>query len=372
MSTLSRLSATLLFVCAALPVAPAAGQASFPADSVIQRLVDERVAEGRAAGIVLGILDPHGARYFTAGRSGTARPLDRNSLFEIGSITKVFTGTLLADMTRRGEVSLDDPVATLLPEDVSVPSHDDGPITLGSLAMQNSGLPRLPNNMRPANMLNPYADYGEDQLYEFLSGHQLRRAPGAQFEYSNLGFGLLGHALAREAGMSYEELVRERILAPLGMAETAVTLTPELASRLVSGHNALGEPVPHWDLSVLAGAGALRSSAEDMLKFAAAALRAGPLQEALALAMQPRASAGQPALRIGLGWVSLGAGADTIVMHNGGTAGFRTFLGITPASGRAVILLTNSGGAGSDDLALHLLNPALPLAPRAGRGAARQ
>jgi serine-type D-Ala-D-Ala carboxypeptidase/endopeptidase len=369
---MSRLSATLLFACAALSGAPVAGQASFPADSIIQRLVDERVADGRAAGIVLGILDPHGTRFFTAGHSGTARPLDRNSLFEIGSITKVFTGTLLADMSLRGEVSLDDPVATLLPEGVRVPSHEHGPITLGSLAMQNSGLPRLPNNMRPANMLNPYADYDEDRLYEFLSGHQLRRAPGAQFEYSNLGYGLLGHALARKAGTSYEELVRERILAPLGMAETAATITPELESLLVSGHNALGEPVPHWDLSVLAGAGALRSSAEDMLKFATAALRAGPLHEALALAMQPRVPAGQPALSVGLGWVSLGVGADTIVMHNGGTGGFRTFLGITPASGRAVILLTNSGGIGSDDLALHLLNPARPLAPRAGRSAGQQ
>ena len=354
------------------PSLPAAAQSAFPADSVIRAIMAARVGPSGSAGVVIGLLEPDGStRVLAAGEAGPGRTLDGQSVFEIGSITKVFTGTLLAEMVRRGEVALTDPVAKYLPDSVRVPSRNGVAITLEHIALQRSGLPRVPTNLRMASLLNPYATYSVAQLYEFLDGYSLPRDPGAEYEYSNVAVGLLGHVLARRAGKSYEALLRERVLEPLGMSRTAITLTPWMAAHMVAGHNALGDTVPLWDLPALAGAGALRSNTADMLRFAEAALRGrGPVPDAIRLAMQPRAEAG--AMTIGLLWQRLASNVrragrategDTIVWHNGGTGGFRTFLGLVPASGKAVVLLSNSGGAGMDDVAFHLLDPALPLTP---------
>ncbi|HSK19483.1 MAG TPA: serine hydrolase [Longimicrobiales bacterium] len=356
------LSLALLLVLAAS--APA--QSTFPSDSVIQALIDGRVAQGTVAGIAIGLIEPDGrTRFLASGNAGPGRSLSRESVFEIGSITKVFTGILLADMVRRGEVSLEDPAAKYLPAEVTMPARNGAEITLGHLSTQTSGLPRMPSNFRPADPLNPYVDYTAEQLYEFLSGYTLPRDPGAQYEYSNVGVGLLGHVLALRAGMPYDELVRERILEPLGMDNTGSTLTPWMQERAVAGHSASGDTVPWWGQQVLAGAGSLRSSIDDMLTFAEAALRgAGPLRASIDLSMAPRAAAGQN-MMVGLGWHRMTTATDTIVWHNGGTGGFRTFVGIVPATGRGIVLMANSGGAGADDIALHLLDPALPLAPPA-------
>jgi CubicO group peptidase (beta-lactamase class C family) len=171
------------------------------------------------------------------------------------------------------------------------------------LTTQVSGLPRQPANLSPRDSTNPYADYSVQQLYTFLSGYELTRDIGAEYEYSNLGVGLLGHALALKAGMSYEELVRRRILAPLGMRETAITITPALRSRLAPGHDAEGNVVANWDLPTLAGAGALRSTARDMLIFLAANLdsMATPLSRTLRQTHAARHSTNNPDLQIGLG-----------------------------------------------------------------------
>jgi CubicO group peptidase (beta-lactamase class C family) len=328
-------------------------------------MLEERVEEGRSAGIVVGLLEADGAtRVLAWGDPGPGQPpLDGESVFEIGSITKVFTGSVLADMTLKGEVSLDTPVQQYLPPGANVPTRNGLEITLGMLAEQNSGLPRMPDNFAPEDPSNPYADYDAERLYAFLSGYELPRDPGETFEYSNLGVGLLGHVLSLRAGSSYEELVRDRILEPLEMMHTGVTLTPWMSDHLALGHRQGGRVVPNWDLDALAGAGALRSNALDMLKFLDAALHPerGPVQQAMAFAQEERADAG--AMRIGLNWISMEAGSDTIVWHNGGTAGYRTFIGIVPSRRIGVVVLTNSGGAGADDIGLHLLHPEFPLAP---------
>ncbi len=364
-------------VCRLLPIAlalaaiPAAGQHAFPSDSAIRALITTRVQEGRSAGIVVGLLERDGrTRFLAAGDPGPGRPpLDRHSVFEIGSITKAFTGVLLADMVVRGEVALDDPVMKYLPASVTVPSRNGKEITLGQLSSQVSALPRLPANLRPADATNPYAGYTVEQLYEFLSGHSLRRDPGEQYEYSNLGVGLLGHALALRAGTSYEDLVRERILEPLDMRHTSITLTPWMREHVVTGHDASGAVTSHWDLPTLAGAGALRSNAEDMIKFLAAHLdETGPVRDAAALAVRPQAQAGSPAMAVGLGWHRRATGSDTIVWHNGGTGGFRTFAAFDPVARMAVVVLTNSGGQGADDIGFHLLDPDIALTPPPRQG----
>lgn len=354
--------------CTGMP-APAAAPAAqaFPSDSVILAIIRQRVEDKRSAGIVIGLLEPDGrTRVIAHGDPGSGQPpLDGNSVFEIGSISKVFTSTVLGQLVQEGKVKLEDPVQLYLPSTVRMPTRNGKQITLGSLSEQNSGLPRMPTNFKPADPANPYADYTAPQMYEYLTSHQLRRDPGAQFEYSNLGVGLLGHALARATNQSYEALERSRIWGPLGMEHTAITLTPWMKSHLALGHDPEGKLAANWDLDVLAGAGAIRSTTYDMLKFADANLHPerGALHRAMAFAQKERAAAGPH--RIGLNWVVQPNGGDTIVWHNGGTGGYRTFLGLMPSRKTAVVVMTNSTGIGADDVGFHLLDSKLPLTPKA-------
>lgn len=348
-------------------VTEAAAQLSV-SDSAVNAILADRIARKRAMGLVVVTLDEGKApKIYTAGVSGLAGvPLDGNTVFEIGSITKVFTNTILADMVRKGEVSLDDPVAKFLPARVHVPERNGRKITLLDLATQSSGLPRLPTNLNPADATNPYADYSITQLYEFLSSYVLTRDIGAQYEYSNLGMGLLGHVLSLKAGKSYEALVKERVLDPLGMSSSGITLTPSMKSHMAQGFNAYGTPVPLWDLPTLAGAGALRSTANDMLKFLAANLDSAstPLGKAMAMAHEPRKAIGGNN-SIGLAWNTVDLFGTPVTWHNGGTGGYRTFIGMDLKNHRGVIVLSNST-ISPDDIGFHLLVPQIPLvgAPR--------
>jgi CubicO group peptidase (beta-lactamase class C family) len=307
----------------------------------------------------VGLLDARGAARVVASGVGA------NQVFEIGSITKTFTAALLADMVAHGEVKLDDPVAKYLPPAAHVPSRGGKHITLVNLATQSSGLPRLPTNFAPRDSSNPYADYSVQQLYAFLASYQLPRDIGASYEYSNLGMGLLGHALALRAGVSYEELLRRRILTPLGMRETAITLTPELRARLAPGHDAEGTVVPNWDLPTLAAAGALRSTVRDMLTYLAANLdsMSRPLGRTLHSTHVPRREAGNPDMQIGLAWHILSRPTGNIVWHNGGTGGYRSYIGFDPVRRVGVVLLSNVNNANVDDLGFHLIDSTFPLQP---------
>lgn len=322
----------------------------------IQALLKARVDAGRGVGMVAGTVDADGKTAIAAyGNPGPdALPLDADSVFEIGSITKVFTATLLADMAERGEVKLDDPIAKYLPSNMRVPSRNGRLITLIDLSTQTSGLPRLPDNMKPANPRNPYADYTVTLLYEFLSRHELRRDPGAEFEYSNLGVGLLGHVLALRAGKSYEALVKDRILDPLDMDHTAITLTPWMTKHLATGHNNNGEVMQNWDVGALTAAGGIRSTMNDMLKFARANLQTrGRLQQIMQRTHAQRAPATNGAF-IGMNWIIVRRGEQEVVWHNGGTGGYRTWLGFDRRKALAAVVLTNSTH-GADDLGFELL-----------------
>jgi CubicO group peptidase (beta-lactamase class C family) len=359
--------ASTVILAATLILRSAAGSAQQPVPELIsrdslQRIVSERVAAGRSTGLIVGAASASDERQVAAtGFERPGTPIDRHTLFEIGSITKAFTGILLAEMVLRGEVRLDQPVAELLPPTVRMPSRSGKPITLGDLASQVSGLTRLPSNMRPADAANPYADYTVAQMYEFLGQHELRRDPGAQYEYSNLGVGLLGHALALRAGKPYEQLLRERVLTPLGMTSTGIVLTEGMKRRMSEGHDPSGRVVPLWDLPTLAGAGALRSSLDDMMKFASAVMSPpdNAIGRAIRLSVAPRFRVNE-ALSLGLNWHRVILGGDTIIFHNGGTAGFRTYLGVNPRRGVAVVLLGNSA-QDNEDIARHVLVPSLPL-----------
>lgn len=245
------------------------------ADSMFLKKVDELagryVGSTRNVGLAVGLIA--GDESLVRGYGKIAREDDRTpdgrTVFEIGSVTKVFTAALLAEMAGRGEVGIDQPVAELLPTGVRMPSRRGEPITLAHLSEHTSALPRLPGNLWPTvtDQKNPYRDYQVSHLHAYLSGASVGFPPGTGASYSNLGAGLLGHVLALRAGLSYDELLAERILRPLGLNDTGIALSDDQASRLATGHDAMGKSTSNWDLLTLAGAGALRSTADEMLIF---------------------------------------------------------------------------------------------------------
>jgi CubicO group peptidase (beta-lactamase class C family) len=359
----ARLVATLLvFVCAATPLAAA------PSAEEIRRILAERIDQRhQGVGIVAGVIDAEGSQIVAYGRRGSAdnRPLDGQAIFELASVTKAFTGLLLMEMARRGEVALTDPVSKHLPPDVTMPKFGDREITLLDLATHTSGLPREPDNMPRRDPANPFADYTVTQLYRFLSNHKLTREPGTHFEYSNLGAGLLGHVLARRAGGDYETVVRRTITGPLGMNDTAATLSAIQQRRLVPGHDVEGKPVPNWDSPTLAGAGALRSNADDMLRFLAAAtgLEASALAPAFETMATTRRRVVTPApVEVGAGWGIMRNAGGEYLFVNGRSGGYRSWMGIDRTNRRGVILLTNADSlVEPDDIGRHLLNASFPL-----------
>ncbi len=312
----------------------------------------------RFVGLALGALADGGEATVGFGRIGPDGPAPgARTSFQIGSVTKLFTALLLADAVHRGEVALDQPLDTLIP----AAAHPDGrPIALVDLATHTSGLPRLPRGLiRQAlrHRDDPYVAFTTDQLVEALS-IQPRRPPGGRSRYSNLGAGVLGEALARATGLPYGELVHQRVVSPLGLRDTRVEPDGSEASVAV-GHTRRGKPVGDWHLPALAGAGALRSSAADLLRFLRAHLDpdSTPLAVPVREVLEPRARISRP-LAIGLGWHILDRPSGSRWWwHNGGTGGFMSFVGIDPARGAGVVVLANS--ARSPDRIGHVLLDAL-------------
>lgn len=343
-----------------LPIAPS---------EAIRAILAERIDTQRQShGIVVGVIEPGGRRVVAHGRMGRddPRPVDTDTLFEIGSITKPFTSLLLADMVARGEVALADPLAKYLPGGVAVPARAGRTVTLVDLATHTSGLPGLPDDFAPRDIGNPYADYTLAQLYGFLARFVPAAEIGTIFDYSNLGYGLLGQALAHRAGTGYAGLVAARIAAPLGMTSTMIAVTGEASDRFAPAHGVDLAPVAHWDLPTLAGAGALRSTARDLMHFVEAALgyRESRLTEAFAAMLALQRPTHGPGIAIGLGWMIEEIDGDTLVWHNGGTGGHRSFAGYRVKAGTGVVVLSNtSAELGVDDIGRHLLDGRMALMP---------
>jgi CubicO group peptidase (beta-lactamase class C family) len=347
----------------------------FGTDEIREILVKRIDQQKQAVGIVVGVIEPAGRRVVANGKfaHGDPRAIDGDTIFEIGSISKVFTSLLLADMVNRKEVAFEDPAAKYLPENVKMPERSGKSITLLDLSTHMSGLPVLPSNLKMnltqgeiKDPANPYAFYSVDDLFKFLSGYTLPRDPGSEFEYSNLGAGLLGHLLAYRAGTDYESLIRIRITQPLSMPDTGITSSSPMKQRMATGHKATLAPVAQkdWDPSHgFAGVGALRSSANDMLTFLEAFLgyKESPLATAMKAMLEVRRPAGQ--IEIGLRWLISSPDCREIAWHNGATGGFRSFVGFDPKERIGVVVLSNaSTPSGVDDIGFHLLNPKLPLA----------
>jgi CubicO group peptidase (beta-lactamase class C family) len=318
----------------------------------------------RRAGLVVGYLAGGEERVAGYGRTGHATPgasgpgdpdtPGAGTIFEIGSITKVFTGLLLADLAAAGVVGLDDPVARYLP----VPKG--WAMTLGDLSSHAAGLGRNPRGTLRGwlgDRHNPFASLPVEDVHQGLARTRLRRRRSGRSRYSNLGAGLLGQALERAAGQPYERLVRERICQPLGMPDTVVVPSAEQAARVAVGHTRRGRPVPPFEIPALPAAGALRSTAADMLQFLEANLdpASTPLTAPLERIQQPRHRMGR-GMQVGLGWILVRSPepAGPLLWHNGGTNGFRSFAAVARDRGIAVVVLSNTARS-VDRLGLRLV-----------------
>jgi D-alanyl-D-alanine-carboxypeptidase/D-alanyl-D-alanine-endopeptidase len=300
----------------------------------------------KVAGTVAVVIDEGGTSRVAYGSSGIPNvALDPHTVFEIGSITKVLTALMLADMAARGEVAIDDPVAKYLPPSLTL--HERGrPITLLDLATYNAGLPRLPGNLPPAWWANPnpFADYTVDKLFDFVSNYMPKYGPATHFVYSSLGFGLLGVALARRAGKSYQELLIERVCDPLGLAHTRITLSADTQRHLAQAHDLSLKPTPLWDfLPALQGAGAVRASVNDVTVFlkACMGLVHAPLRGSLARLLKTRRPTNLAGTDAALGWFISSDGKEEIAWKSGLTGGSNSFIGFSTQRRRGALVLSN-------------------------------
>jgi len=330
----------------------------------VKEYIQARVNNQINVGIVVGYINGEETDLYSFGKTeienGVA--VNETSVFEIGSISKTFTATLLALKVNSGEMSLDDPISKYLPKTVKVPTRNGQEITLKHLATHTSALPRMPNNFEPKNPKNPFADYTIEQLYSFISGYKLTRDIGTVNEYSNLGMGLLGHILELQSGKSYEELIIEHIANPLQMNDTRLVLTETMKDRLAKGHDGLSE-TDNWDIITLAGAGGIRSTVSDMLKYMQANINAdtidSKLHNAMSLAHKSAFTDEQNRTHMALAWhIENGK----FLMHNGATGGYCSMSGLDKASKRGVVVLTNNN-KNVDAIAIKLMVPSYPLKP---------
>ena len=328
----------------------------------------------KSIGLAVAVVTPTNSTIMTFGRpslsSGAQTRAD--TFFELGSITKTFTALALAREIERGMVRLDQPVQELLPPGVQLPEAARG-VTLRHLTTHTSGFPRLAGNqshLRGLGMLlfggDPYAGYSEADLLEGVRTVKLESKPGTTSSYSNFGMTLLGHLLATKAGSTYEALVKREVCLPLGMTDTTVTFDRSQAPRAAQAYRAVlrcGPLVvalrsdPWFEGNNLGGAGALRSTATDMLKYLQANMHpeGQPIEHALRESHRELFQE-DDRTAFGMNWIRTQSERlqQPMIWHNGGTGGFRSFLGFTEQGGLGVLILSNSS-EGVDNLAIELL-----------------
>jgi CubicO group peptidase (beta-lactamase class C family) len=310
-------------------------------------------------GMVAGQCDARGQRIVTRGEADNGGALDGDTVFDIGSLTKLFTALALADMVVRGQMAMDDPLGHYLP--AAVPDFDGKPITLRDVATYSPGLPGWPADMPPLGKSFP--DYPVERLYRALSATKLDAAPGTHYVYSNFGYGLLGLALARRAATDFETLIVSRICKPLGMDSTRIKLAPDMQARVSPGHNRKLAKVTSWDMQdAFAGAGAFRSTANDLLKFltAAMALKPSPLTAAFVEMMRTMRPSDEADTKAAAGWFISSGHGDRLVWKDGGVLGYSSFLGYSAVTRNGIVLLAN-GNFDSPKWGKHLLNEGFPL-----------
>ena len=336
-------------------------------DVDIRKILSERLkaisSDKDGVGIVVGVIEPRGRRIISNGYLDNARPISGDTVFEIGSVTKVFTGLLLADMVSRNEVAFADPVAKYLPREARIPAKNARSISLLDLATHTSGLPFMPELSAD---IKTSADYSESDLYHFIDDHKVTGDIGTNWEYSNIGYWLLSEALASRAGRSYESLLRERIFAPLKLSNTDFILSQRMKTNLAVGHDASLQRAPSMSTipfySLMPAAGGLYSTVNDLLTFLSVAMEydRNPLAAAVAVSVKTRRSRLNSNEEQALGWTVIGKEDEQLILMDGGTFGYSSCVVWSPVKRTGVAVLSNYAGSVSD-IARHILQPDFPL-----------
>ena len=362
------LIATMLILVGATTVL-AGTQSILPSDDEIRKILAQRLGENeKGASIIVGTIEPQGRRIISVGHrnTGDSRPLNGDTVFEIGSVTKVFSALLLADMVAKKEVALDDPAAKYLPADIKIPERDGRSITLADLATHTSGLPFMPENAPPLN--DPAAaKYSIADLKQYLAGYQLKRDIGVEWEYSNIGYWILSEALASRGRDTFENLLRIRVIAPLKLANTDFSLSPRMRADLAAGHDAALQPAPSVSslgvYSIMPAAGTLYSTVDDLSKVVAVAMKHddSSLTRTMEITLRTRRPTDGGNTQA-LGWSVVGN--NEVIFRDGGTYGFASAVAWDPKARVGVVVLSNQQGD-VNDIARHLLRPDFALAKRA-------
>ena len=330
---------------------------------IVDSIATDFLARNHSSCIVIGIID-HGEQkiycYGNINKNG-GPSADSNTLFEIGSLTKLFTATATAIEVHSGKLKYSDSLSSLLPG-IHMPEYAGHEIKVIDLLHHTSGLPRIPTDLfiprKNFDTLNPYAIYSRTNLDSFIDKYRLRWMPGTSYSYSNLGYGLMGDILSRIEGKSYESIIGEMIWKPLNMNHSTITLSEEQKKVIASPYNQKGEPDHLWDFDALAGAGAIRSDITDMMKFLSVSMNPGgvkdiKLKNAL-IDCQTMLFNADNGVKVGLGWHSQPFNYDRLIFHAGGTGGYHSFIGFTKNSQKGIIMLTNSQME-NDEIALNIL-----------------
>lgn len=359
MASFSRRGFTQLMTggCLGLMAGAASAQGMDEAGDAASLLAATMTGPYPLRGMVAGLCNPRGQRIVTQGTADNGGMLDGDTVFDIGSLTKLFTALALADMVVRGEMAMEDPLGHYLPAEV--PDFEGKPITLRDVATYSPGLPGWPADMPPLGKSFP--DYPVERLYRALSATRLDAPPGTHYVYSNFGYGLLGLALARRANMDFETLIISRICRPLGMESTRIALAPDMLARVSPGHDRKLAKVTSWNMQeAFAGAGAFRSTANDLLKFLAGALKPSPLAAAFVEMMRIQRPSDKPDTTVAAGWFISSGHGDRLVWKDGGVLGYSSFLGYSQRKRNGIVLLAN-GNFDPIRLGKHLLNGGFPL-----------
>ena len=323
----------------------------------VEQLIKKRIDSGKGFGIVVGIIEPEGVSFYNYGCLGfdDPTPINKNTVFEVGSVTKTFTASLLQDMHERNELSLNDPIEKFFP-DIHIPDYHGQKILLKHLMTHMGGLPYLPYNFQCQDISNPFANYTIEQTFDFLNSYDLPRPPGVLYDYSNLSVGLVGYIISNGSAANYQRLLQERICQPLGLENTSLGPTPNMEKKLSKAHIG-NEIVPFWEFPVFFGTGGIYSTVKDLTRFLEAHM--GRLNTILTDAFQKThkiyGDADADDLKIALAWHIRENFSSTIIYHNGGTGGCRSYIGYCPDTQRGVVILSNSA-VNINDLGFHLID----------------
>lgn len=356
-----------IFLIIAIIAASFVTKAGFGQDleSKIKEIVQPLLDSKKNMSFAISVYDVNSEtpRYFYFGQTAKDNntPPNENTVYEIGSITKTFTTTMLVMLERDGKLKVTDPVQNYLPAGVTAHNFSStSPTQLFHLATQTSGYPRQPNNMitGTSDPKNPYKNYSETDLYIFVNNYVPDFEPGTHYGYSNVGMGLLGNLLTKASGKSYEELLHYYILDSLGMTMTSTKISADMQKNLAKAYNEGGEPTLNWDFDALAGAGAIKSTLSDMTKYLAFQMGKNDkmnFKDGLKLAQTRRFETDLNNTAVGLAWaISETMWDRTVIWHNGGTGGYTSFLGFIPETNTGVVVLSNQNNS-VDGVAMEIL-----------------